>query len=130
MKSILLIIFSLLIYFITILIAGKFDMWSHTLLLASFFTLNHFNRAWVKEHQRFNFGIRISKIEKLVLFPILPNLIPKGSVKFQRVLLVNTLISLILMLTVFRSGVLVLFQLIIVPVHFIAHIVLIFKWAK
>ena len=139
LKEFLISIFFLLTIFFAILavgipaflITGYFNIWFHVFLLVSFLAMNHLNRAWLKNHQRIGIGqIHISKIEKTLLFPGLPNSFPQGNIKFQRILVLNTIVSLILMSTIFSSGVMVIFQLLTVVIHFIVHLLLGISWTK
>ena len=106
-------------------------MWVHIFLLGSFALMNRINRAWVRSPERIGIeNTHISKIEKVILFPGLPNSFSKGSVKFQRLLVSSTIVALILMLTVFSSGMMVIFQIVTVVFHFFIHIFLVMTWVK
>jgi len=131
LSEFLFLVFGLFIYFIIILVAGRFNMWVHIFLLGSFALMNRINRAWVRSPERIGIeNTHISKIEKVILFPGLPNSFSKGSVKFQRLLVSSTIVALILMLTVFSSGMMVIFQIVTVVFHFFIHIFLVMTWVK
>lgn len=96
-------------------------------LLIPFLIINIFNRTKIKAHQHLGFGnIYISKLEKILLFPGLPNGYEKSNITYQRILFFNTIVLLILMWTVFTSGNLVIFQVIAPYLHFLGHAII---WA-
>jgi hypothetical protein len=133
LKTILFIILGLFLYFSIVILARDFGplILLKAMLLGSFLVMNLLNRSWIRYHQRIGLGdIYISKLEKILLFPGIPNGYCKGNIKFQRLVLLNTIISLILMSTVFNFGISVIFQFRIIALHFIVHFVIGIAWVK